>query len=160
MAQARRQEKATRQPQHGARIRQGKARRAQIRDNAITSPLPPMGAKRPQRSATYGARRRCLSLKNVLGPAPGVGVMAKRSQGWVKCEDRLPYYRDSSWSLPLATTTTPRPRPRLHDSLARRTSAPGRRGRPGSRARPSARAGLLRLQCSARVLFRKALRSK
>jgi hypothetical protein len=32
--------------------------------------------------------------------------MAKRSQGWVKCEDRLPYYRDSSCSLPL---------PRLHD---------------------------------------------
>jgi hypothetical protein len=29
---------------------------------------------------------------DVLGPVPGVGVMAKRSQGWVKCEDRLPYY--------------------------------------------------------------------
>ena len=43
---------------------------------------------------------------NVLGPVPGVDVMAKRSQGWVKCEDRLPYYRDSSCSLPL---------PRLHD---------------------------------------------
>jgi hypothetical protein len=37
--------------------------------------------------------------------------MAKRSQGWVKCEDRLPYYKDSSCSLPLATT----PRPRPHD---------------------------------------------
>jgi hypothetical protein len=44
---------------------------------------------------------------DVLGPVPGVDVMAnmaKRSQGWVKCEDRLPYYRDSSCScsLPLA----------------------------------------------------------
>jgi hypothetical protein len=29
----------------------------------------------------------------VLGPAPGVGVMAKGPQGWVKCEDRLPYYK-------------------------------------------------------------------
>jgi hypothetical protein len=44
--------------------------------------------------------------RNVLGPVPGVDVMAKRSQGWVKCEDRLPYYRGSSCSLPL---------PRLHD---------------------------------------------
>jgi hypothetical protein len=66
------------------------------------------------------------SVDNVLGPVPGVGVMAKRSQGWVKCEDRLPYYRDSSCSLPLprlhvSTTTTPR--------LAR-TSRRGR-GRPG-----------------------------
>jgi hypothetical protein len=32
----------------------------------------------------------------VLGPVPGVGVMAKRPQGWVKCEDHLPYYTDSS----------------------------------------------------------------
>jgi hypothetical protein len=40
----------------------------------------------------------------VLGPVPGVDVMAKRSQGWVKCEDRLPYYKGSSCSLPLATT--------------------------------------------------------
>jgi hypothetical protein len=31
--------------------------------------------------------------QNVLGPAPGVDVMAKRSQGWVKCGDRLPYSR-------------------------------------------------------------------
>jgi hypothetical protein len=46
------------------------------------------------------------SMANVLGPVPGVDVMAKRSQGWVKCEDRLPYYRGSSCSLPL---------PRLHD---------------------------------------------
>jgi hypothetical protein len=59
--------------------------------------------------------------------------MAKRPQGWVKCEDRLPYYRDSSCSLPLATTTTPCPRPRLHDSRGPRRG----RGRPGSRARPS-----------------------
>jgi hypothetical protein len=35
-----------------------------------------------------------LCVKDVLGPVPGVGVMAKRSQGWVKCEDRLPYYRN------------------------------------------------------------------
>jgi hypothetical protein len=61
-----------------------------------------------------------------LGPVPGVDVMAKRSQGWVKCEGRLPYYRDSSCSLPLATTTTPRPRPRLHDSRLARTSAEAR----------------------------------
>ena len=31
---------------------------------------------------------------NALGPVPGVDVMAKRSQGWVKSEDRLPYYRN------------------------------------------------------------------
>jgi hypothetical protein len=28
------------------------------------------------------------------GPVPGVDAMAKRSQGWVKCEDHLPYYRN------------------------------------------------------------------
>jgi hypothetical protein len=39
--------------------------------------------------------------KNVLGPAPGVDVMAKRPQGRVQCEDRLPYYKGSSCSLPL-----------------------------------------------------------
>jgi hypothetical protein len=66
---------------------------------------------------------------NVLGPVPGVGVMAKRSQGWVKCEDRLSYCKDSPCSLPLATT----PRPRLHDSRGPRRG----RGRPGSRARSS-----------------------
>jgi hypothetical protein len=81
-------------------------------------------------------RRKICTLgpsKNVLGPVPGVDVMAKRSQGWVKCEDRLPYYRSTSCSLPLATTTTPRPRPRLHDSRGSRRG----RGRPGPRARPS-----------------------
>ena len=62
---------------------------------------------------------------------PGVDVMAKRSQGWVRCEDRLPYYRDSSCSLSLATT----PRLRLHDSRG------PRRGRPGSRARSSGALG-------------------
>ena len=52
--------------------------------------------------------------------------MANRSQGWVKCEDRLPYYRDSSCSLPL---------PRLHDhnsttreDLAAGAGAPGAQG--------------------------------
>jgi hypothetical protein len=35
-----------------------------------------------------------------LGPVPEVGVMAKGPQGWVKCEDRLPYYRGSSCGLP------------------------------------------------------------
>jgi hypothetical protein len=53
--------------------------------------------------------------------------MAKRSQGWVKCEGCLPYYKDSSCSLPLATT----PRPRLHDPRG------PQRGRPGSKARSS-----------------------
>jgi hypothetical protein len=57
--------------------------------------------------------------------------MAKRSQGWVKCEDRLPYYKDNSCSLSLATT----PRLRLHDSRG------PRRGRPGSRARSSGALG-------------------
>jgi hypothetical protein len=49
---------------------------------------------------------------------PGGGLtlcMAKRPQGWVKCEGRLRYYKDSSCSLPLAATprstaTTPRTR--------------------------------------------------
>ena len=27
--------------------------------------------------------------------------MAKRPQGWVQCEDHLPYYKDNSYSLPL-----------------------------------------------------------
>jgi hypothetical protein len=65
---------------------------------------------------------------NVLGPVLGVDVMAKRSQGWVKCEDRLPYYRGSSCSLPL---------PRLHDhnsttreDLAAGAGAPGVQGPP------------------------------
>ena len=47
--------------------------------------------------------------------------------------ERLPYYRNTSCSLPLAMATTPRPRPRLHDSRGPRRG----RGRPGSRARPS-----------------------
>jgi hypothetical protein len=69
----------------------------------------------------------CLMSWQVLGPVLGVGVVAKRPQGWVKCEDRLPYYKGSSCSLPLATI----PRPRLRDSRG------PRRGRPGSRARSS-----------------------
>jgi hypothetical protein len=83
----------------------------------------------------------------VLGPVPGVDVMAKRPQGWVKCEDRLPYYRGSSCSLPL---------PRLHDhnSTTREDLAAGA-GAPGVKGGP-ARVGLLGLQCSARALFRTA----
>jgi hypothetical protein len=51
--------------------------------------------------------------------------MAKRSQGWVKCEDRLPYYKDSSCSSTAtcrdSTTATPR--------LARTSAgAPGAQG--------------------------------
>jgi hypothetical protein len=70
--------------------------------------------------------------KHVLGPVPGVDVMAKRSQGWVKCEDRLPYYKGSSYSLSLLVTT---PRLRLHDSRG------PRRGRPGPSARSSGALG-------------------
>jgi hypothetical protein len=44
---------------------------------------------------------------HVLGPVPGVDVMAKGPQGWVKCEDRLPYYKDNSCSLPLAPCASP-----------------------------------------------------
>jgi hypothetical protein len=68
-------------------------------------------------------------LLNVLGPVPGVDVMAKRSQGWVKCEDRLPYYTEiaPARSLPL---------PRLHadhnsttrEDLAAGAGAPGVKG--------------------------------
>jgi hypothetical protein len=69
----------------------------------------------------------------VLGPVPasrGLALwLSKRSQRRAKCEDRLPYYKDSSCSLPLATT----PRPRLHDPRGPRRG----RGRPGSRARSS-----------------------
>ena len=67
-----------------------------------------------------------VASRHVLGPVPGVDVMAKRPQGWVKCEDRLPYYRGSSCSLPL---------PRLHDhncttreDLAAGAGAPGAQG--------------------------------
>jgi hypothetical protein len=72
-----------------------------------------------------------LTNPNGLGPVPGVDVMAKRSQGWVKCEDRLPDCEDSSCSLPLVTT----PRPRLQDSRE------PRRGRPESRVRSSGALG-------------------
>ena len=82
------------------------------------------GRKRIREDFT-GANVGCYS-GNVLGPVPGVDVMAKRSQGWVKCEDHLPYYRDSSCSLPL---------PRLHDhnsttreDLAAGAGAPGAQG--------------------------------
>jgi hypothetical protein len=85
-------------------------------------------------------------LGHVLGPVPGVDVMAKRSQGWVKCEDRLPYYRNQKQLLQLttchdSTTTTSR--------LARTSLSGG----GGARGPGPARAGLLRLQCRARALF-------
>jgi hypothetical protein len=53
---------------------------------------------------------------------PGVDVMAKRPQGWVQCEDRLPYYNFIYWT------------PRLHDARGPRRGARG----PGA-----ARVGLL-----------------
>jgi hypothetical protein len=87
--------------------------------------------------------RKFVDISNVLGPVPGVDVMAKGPQGWVQCEDHLPYYKDSSCSFP-----RPRPRPRLHDSR-------GPRG-GGARGPGPARVGLLGLQCSARALFRAA----
>jgi hypothetical protein len=91
------------------------------------------GAESSDRGASVGGGvdGGCGANGKVLGPVPGVDVMAKRSQGWVKCEDRLPYYRDSSCSLSLATT----PRPRLRDSRE------PRRGRLGSRARSSGALG-------------------
>jgi hypothetical protein len=70
-------------------------------------------------------------LYSVLGPVPGVDVMARRSRGWVKCEDRLPYYRGSSCSLPLALATTPTPQLQLHDSRVARTSRRGGAWAPG-----------------------------
>jgi hypothetical protein len=99
---------------------------------------------------TSSALRFSLLLGNVLGPVPGVDVMAKRPQGWVKCEDRLPYCRDSSCSLPL---------PRLHDhnSTTREDEdLAARGGGGGARGKGPARVGLLGLQCSARALFRTA----
>jgi hypothetical protein len=50
--------------------------------------------------------------------------MAKRSQGWVNWEDRLPYYRNSSCSLPLAT------RLHDHDSTTRDPGTAGQRHYP------------------------------
>jgi hypothetical protein len=85
---------------------------------------------------------------SVLDPVPGVGVMAKRSQEWVKCEDRRPYYNNSSCSSPLAAT----PRPRLHDDSATHEDLGGGAQGPG----PARVVGLLGLQCSARALFRTA----
>jgi hypothetical protein len=38
---------------------------------------------------------------HVLGPVPGIDVMAMGPQGWVQCEDRLPCYKDNSCVLPL-----------------------------------------------------------
>jgi hypothetical protein len=85
---------------------------------------------------------------DVLGPVPGVDVMAKRSQGWVECEDRLPYYKYSSCSLPNL--------PRLHDQHADSAIREDLGGGGGARGPGPARAGLLRLQCSAKALFRTA----
>ena len=59
-------------------------------------------------------------------PSRRADVASKRSQGWVKCEDRLPYYRYT--------------RPQLHDSRGPRGSRRGR-GRPGQRARSSGALG-------------------
>jgi hypothetical protein len=42
---------------------------------------------------------------HVLGPVPGVGVVTKRPQGWVQCEDHLLYYNFIYWT------------PRLHGAL-------------------------------------------
>jgi hypothetical protein len=112
----------------------------------VKAPLP---LRASSRGVLPGAG--ALECGNVLGPVPGVDVMAKRSQGWVKCEDRLPYYRDSSCSLPL-------PRPHDHNSTTPRPARTSRRG--GARGKGPARVGLLGLQCSARALFRTALFKK
>jgi hypothetical protein len=77
--------------------------------------------------------------ENVLGPVPGVDVMAKRPQGWVRCEDHLLYHN----FIYLLDSTTPR-------RGTREDLGGGARG-PGP-----ARVGLLGLQCSARALFRTA----
>ena len=85
-----------------------------------------VGSKHPSsRNVDLNTRER-----NVLGPVPGVDVMAKRSQGWVKCEDRLPYYRDSPCSLPL-----PLPRPHDHNPSTREDLAAGA-GAPGVQGPP------------------------
>jgi hypothetical protein len=70
---------------------------------------------------------------NALGPpAPGVGVVAKGPRGWVKCEDRLPYYKDNTCSLP---------RPHDHDPTTHEADLGG-----GARRGPGpARVGLLGL---------------
>jgi hypothetical protein len=61
-------------------------------------------------------------------------------QGWVQCEDHLPYYKDNANGI-LLDSTAPRPA---------RTSAEA----PGVALGP-ARVGLfLGLQCNARALFR------
>jgi hypothetical protein len=79
-------------------------------------------------------------MKNVLGPVPGVDVMAKGPQGWVQCEDHLPYYKHNSGSLP-----------RLHDHDP--TTREDLGGGGGARDPGPARVGLLGLQCSAKALF-------
>jgi hypothetical protein len=88
-------------------------------------------------------------MQNVLGPVPGVGVMAKGPQGWVRCEDRLPYYKGNSCRLP---------RPRGHDPTTprlARTSA----GAPGVQCPLEWGSWVLGIQCSARALFQTASRS-
>jgi hypothetical protein len=45
----------------------------------------------------------------VLGPVPGVDVMAKGPQGWVQCEDRPPYmYTTKITPAACHDSTTPR----------------------------------------------------
>jgi hypothetical protein len=73
-----------------------------------------------------------------LGPGPGVGVVAKRPQGRVQCEDHLRYCNFIFYTA-------------LHDARG------PRRGRPGFRARSSGALGWgFNAQCSARALFRAA----
>ena len=71
-----------------------------------------------------------------MGPVPGVDVMAKRSQGWAKCEDRLPHC------------------PEITEEEEKELSAC--RGE-GSAAGPLRAARALPLRCAAGAMLRSAL---
>jgi hypothetical protein len=103
------------------------------------APLPPLGRGGTATSGSQGPLssgpaepgrlyRMFILFLDVLGPVPGVDVMAKGPQGWMQCEDHLPYYKDNPCSLP-----------RLHDHDSTTREDPG----GGARGPGPARVGLL-----------------
>jgi hypothetical protein len=112
----------TRGPRAGAHRRGEEPRQESFPRAPIPDPL------------AVNAQRLCLGPRRP-GRGLALWLRAKRPQGWVQCEDRLPYYNFIYWLLDST---------RLHDARGPRRSA----GAPGAQGPGPARVGRLLLGAS------------